>query len=282
MVRLWLILSALAAIFFYAAGCTRSALEAPSDGGTDGGGKDCRQLDEKGCVAAGTACVADYCFACSCTPSFAGCRPSSPGDTPPMCPQYGCPQPICSCDGLPEGACIAEEQSLGCTPSYCPDCRGGQVFVSCLGPNAGSGVCPASCPIEVCHNDGECSPGEFCLAPGESPGCGACKTGTECTGDGSCAAGEICGFDPCVCTNSGMGCIPGCNQTGCPEGQTCGNSNHCLPQWCQKPNDCPAQFECSSNQCQRKLCNDDSMCPGGYCVKNQCYFMIGHCATPPP
>jgi hypothetical protein len=278
MARLWLatILAALIAFLFYGAGCTRAAL----DIGGDGGSHDCASLDEKGCAAAGSACVADYCSACSCTASFAACR--RPSDPPYKCPLYGCPQPICDCTKLSETSCIAEHASLGCIANYCPDCNGGKSFVSCSNPGGGGTACPIACAMMTCHVDTDCkSAGQFCLAPG-APLCGgACRT-QSCAGDGSCTAGDVCDFDPCACTNSGMVCVPGCSTAGCAEGQMCAQTNHCIAQFCSTPSDCPAQFECSSNQCQRKLCNDDTMCPGGFCVKNQCYSTLGTCATPAP
>jgi hypothetical protein len=278
MARLWMatILAGLIALLFYGAGCTRPGIEV---GDPDGGSKDCKTLDEKGCNAAGTACVADYCSACSCTASFVSCR--RPSDPVYQCPLYGCPQPLCDCTGAPESVCLAEQQTLGCQPTYCPDCNGGQYFVSCSNPGGGTGACPAVCPVNTCRSDADCRNGNICYVDGGTPLCGgACRT-DSCSGDASCPAGQVCDFDPCSCTNSGLACVTGCNQTGCREGQTCAQTNHCIAQWCQKPNDCPPQFECSSNQCQRKLCNDDSMCPGGYCVQYQCHSTLGQCSPQP-
>jgi hypothetical protein len=278
MAKLWFatIVAALLAFLFYGAGCTRPGI----DIGGDGGSGDCASLDEKGCAAAGSACVADYCSACSCTASFAKCR--RPSDPPFQCPLYGCPQPLCDCSGLPESVCVSEEKSLGCVPNYCPDCNGGQTFEGCSNPGGAGWACPNSCAQKTCHNDADCmSGGQFCLAPG-APLCGGACLDQPCTTDGDCGSGTVCDFAPCSCSNSGKTCVPGCAQNGCPEGQFCGQSNHCLAQFCGMTVDCPPQFECSSNQCQRKLCDGDSMCPGGYCVDNQCYSSMGTCATPAP
>jgi hypothetical protein len=276
MARLWLltIASALLALLFYA-GCNSGGLEQLGDGG---GAQDCRQLDEKSCLAAGSACVADYCYACACTPSFTVCR--RPSDAQTTCPLYGCPRPLCECNGLSENDCLSAQPSLGCSPSYCY-CSGNKFFGGCADPG-GDAICPLSCPVETCHDRQDCQNGWFCRAPGESAGCGVCRPATDCSDDSMCAAGEICAFDLCVCNYSGNGCFPGCAQSGCAEGQTCGNNNHCIPTFCQKPSDCPAQFDCSANQCQRKACSSDSMCPNGYCVKDYCYASFGVCTAPVP
>jgi hypothetical protein len=276
MARLTLLLAALAALLFYGAGCTRRVL----DDNNDGGANECANLSEADC-AANKACALDYCSACSCTATFASCRRVT--DKPINCPLYSCPQQVCSCDNLAESACIAEEKSLGCTPFYCPDCNGGQTFTQCLSPNAGQPLCSNQCPQKGCHSDKECTGGQFCLAPGASPGCGVCNP-SGCADDSSCGPGQVCDFAPCVCNNSGRGCIPGCSTAGCAEGQTCGNSNHCIPTFCQNPSDCPAQFQCdvNSHNCSRKACLDDSNCPGGFCVENSCYSSLGTCSSPVP
>jgi hypothetical protein len=282
MARLTLLFAALAALLFYAAGCTRRVLDDNSDGGSNdlATSTGCAKLGEADCLA-NKSCVAEYCYACSCTPGFADCRGAN--EAPHMCPQYGCPQPVCNCDSLSEGACISAEKTLGCTPFYCPDCNGGQSFIQCLSPNAGPGFCAQACPQKGCHGNNDCTGGQFCLAPGQQLCGGACRA-DGCADDSTCSAGLVCDFDPCTCTNSGKACVPGCSTAGCPEGQTCGNSNHCLATFCQKPNDCPAQFQCDTNShtCTRKPCLGDSDCPGGFCVENACYSMLGMCSFPAP
>ena len=328
MCRLWLAaLGALMlALLFYGAGCSRRSLDYRGDGGVDGGTcgsrplesctgdsrcevqpgccggpsscvdkgtqhgcecpLDCHSLDEKSCAATGGACVADYCLECSCTPTFVGCRlPTEPQTT---CPGLGCAQPNCSCDGLSESECIASESTLGCTPNYCTDCEGGEIWNGCTGPNEGAPACPGVCPQMGCHDQSECSGGQECLAPGASAGCGICKQGDGCTSDGDCAPGEICGFDPCVCTGNGMSCGPGCSQTGCPDGQVCNQTDHCADIPCSDTSQCPTFFTCifppgpGNPHCQRMGCGHDADCgAGGYCVQGQCYSTLGTCTFPP-
>jgi hypothetical protein len=313
------IAAALLALVFYAAGCTRRGIEYSGDGGIAAECKarsieacatdtlciiqpaccsgpstcvpegtpqpqcecpqDCVQLDEKSCNAAKGACVADYCYACSCTPSFVGCRRVDQGQQP--CPDYDCAQPQCECSGLGESACKAASSTLGCTNLYCPDCKGGQYYSGCVGADE-LGACPAVCPADGCRSDKECSMGQYCLAPGATQCGGAPRICEECANDQECGAGNICDFVPC-CASGGKSCTTGCSQTGCAEGETCGSSNHCIPTYCTTSAQCPAHFECNSaNNCQRRLCNDDGDCPGGFCVLNQCFSSLGSCNFPAP
>jgi hypothetical protein len=241
--------------------------------------EDCQQLGEQSCLAAKDRCVADYCLVCSCTPTFLGCRGITDGQQP--CPDNDCAQPECECRNLSESECKASTSPLGCSGLYCPDCKGGQYFAGCLGPNE-LGACPAVCPVDGCRTDKECSMGQSCLAPGATQCGGAPRICEACGGDQGCGFGQICAFEPC-CASGGMTCIEGCSQTGCPEGETCGSSNHCIPTYCTTSVKCPPHFECNSaNSCQRRLCNDDGDCPGGYCVLNQCYSSLGSCNFPAP
>src|SRR5258708_128191 len=69
----------------------------------------------------------------------------------------------------------------------------------------------------------------LCLAPGESPGSGACSRPPPCTKDSDCAdAGtqSICDHPPSACVNE-LACTPGCSQTGCALGQVCGPDGRC-------------------------------------------------------
>jgi hypothetical protein len=248
-------------------------------GDSNRGGKACSGLDEKSCNAS-KGCVADYCTNCSCdhSESFIGCR--RPSDPSGPCPLHSCP--ACpSCAGLGEMDCLANAQTLGCVPDYCPDCMGGQYFLDCLPNSAGSGECPASCPVFGCHSMQDCKSGYECVAPGESPGCGICELGMACNSDGDCGVGEICTGGPCICTNTGKACQPGCAAGGCPEGMMCGQSNHCIPIFCSVASDCPTFFDCVSGQCQRRPCSADPDCPGGACVNSACYPSLGQCEPLP-
>jgi hypothetical protein len=281
----------LASILAYAAGCTTRSLNFVGDGGgTDGGPRDfagldfagvsCGKLDEKSCLAAQPACAADYCLECACTPTFIGCRAANAKGLP--CPPVGCAPPNCTCDGLDEKSCIASEATLGCTPNYCPDCKGGQYYTGCLAANAGAGVCPAVCPAG-CHSQSDCGGGQECLAPGESAGCGICFVPDKtCNSDGDCTTGSICEVAPCTC-NGARSCVPGCKtQSDCPEGTTCNSNFRCNATNCQTAAQCPTYFNCSlGSHCERKMCTTDSQCGGGFCVKGQCYGALGSCTFPP-
>jgi hypothetical protein len=241
----------------------------------------CDGLDEATCKHT-NGCRADYCTECSCTPTFAACV--ALGAPPVPCPG-GC-NPSCGCNGMNEQACIAAESSLGCTPSYCPDCHGGNTYTGCLGPNQGVSACPAVCPVE-CHGNSDCSGGQLCFAPGQ-PGCGTCRPLKSCSTDANCAAGEVCDVAACSCTG-GLVCTPACSSKSCPAGQSCGSNGHCAPVACSSTGQCPAYFDCvyppgdgnGTAYCARIACSSDSDCGGGYCVDSACYGTAGICTYPP-
>ena len=244
----------------------------------------CVGLGESACKA-NASCRADYCTECSCTPTFVGCVAA--GAPQSACPALGCAQPSCGCDGLDEKSCIASESSLGCTPFYCPDCHGGQSYVSCLGPNEGAGQCNGGACPAGCHSPSECSGGQECVAPGASAGCGVCMAGTDCSSDTQCPSGQVCDHAPCVCTSSGRACIPGCKSaTDCGEGQSCSATHHCVPTPCTGATQCPMYFACvftpDGGQCTRRTCASDSECLPGWCVDGACYGWLGRCSWPPP
>jgi hypothetical protein len=264
-----------------AAACSGNALSTGGDGGGggDGGHDPCAGKTEAQCQNS-QACVADYCFNCTCTPGYAGCR--LPTSAPPQCPALGCPQPFCGCEGLSELQCLAADPSMGCTATYCPDCDGKlTIWNSCGGPTSGAPFCPPpSCPGR-CRAESDCAmTGGFCYAPGEPLGCGICMQPPPCMSDAECGLGDICAIAPCTCTGESS-CTPGCSSTGCPEGQTCGSSNHCIPLTCGQ---CPPHFLCgptSSGACVRQTCNADFDCGFGFCVKGECYDALGMCTFPP-
>jgi Cys-rich repeat protein len=241
----------------------------------------CAGLSESACNA-NPACRADYCLECSCTPTFVGCALSTAPKT--ACPGLGC-DPACGCNALDEKGCIAAESSLGCTPFYCPDCHGGQSFVSCLAPNQGAGACGGACPAG-CRSMSDCTGGQECVAPGASPGCGVCMVGTDCATDAQCPSGQVCDTAPCVCTNSGRTCIAGCKSSAeCGEGQSCTTTHHCAPTPCTGVAQCPTNFTClftpAGGQCTRRACTSDADCAGAWCVDGACYGSLGMCTYPP-
>jgi hypothetical protein len=266
-------------------GCSERPLDALGNRGSDAGTEkmNCQTLDEKSCVAAAPTCQADYCSPCSCEPqSFSGCR--GPNDPAHACPDSGCDCPLC--EGLSESSCIDAETTAGCTPSYCPDCKGGRVFSECLRPNAEAPHCFA---CAGCRDWNDCQATYECLAPGEFPGCGPCDPTPGCSSDVDCAAGQVCEKEGCLCVQNmtGMICIPSCAKAGCPNGQTCGESGHCAPTLCDATTPCPKLFDClmpldsREGTCARHSCTQDSDCSGGFCVDGACYQMLGTCVPIP-
>ncbi len=241
-----------------AAACSSNALPTGSDGGGGvvdlaGGGDPCTGKTEADCKNS-QACVADYCFACSCVDAYAGCRLASAPHVP--CPALGCAQPFCGCEALTTpDQCQAAPPSMGCTAVFCPDCDGHLTnWAGCFGPNAGAPFCPPpSCPGR-CRDQNDCISVEFCFAPGQQIGCGICiQPSMSCTSDGQCGPGQVCEVAPCTCD----GRIP------------CGS--------------CPPHFLCDPAGwgCTRQTCNTDFDCGVGFCVDGGCYDSLGFCSYPP-
>lgn len=273
-------LSLFAAIVCYGAGCTRKA---PCSGADCDA---CVGLDEASCNA-DARCRADYCSECSCTPTFVGCVAAGAERT--LCPAIACPALRCGgCDGLDEQSCVAGETTLGCTPEYCPACDGGHTFVGCFGPGEAHGVdCAAPVCNTGCHSANECSSNQECLPPGASPGCGACRQGTDCTSDAACPSGQVCDVAECSCSATGKTCVPSCATTGCAVGESCGADGHCAPTPCASSAQCPVDFDCvlppagGGARCERRGCTVDGDCvPGNYCVDGGCYGALGMCSYP--
>lgn len=132
-----------------------------------------------------------------------------------------------------------------------------------------------------CRASADCARGMFCLAPGESPGCGTCFIGESCSADADCqphGSTFICGRPPCACSTT---CVAGCTADDqCKVGEACGGDHHCGPQACQVDDDCPSNFACNAGGCGRRACSRDDDCDG-YCVNNQCYDALGACTVPP-
>jgi hypothetical protein len=141
-------------------------------------------------------------------------------------------------------------------------------------------------PPSGCHNTGECEQIGFCLEPGGNPGSGATPTFTptvpECVSDSDCARfGETF-----ICST--QTCVPGCTaETICAVGQVCAASHHCVPRPCASDGDCPQFFACygasgsTSGGCNRRVCDTDTDCFGGFCVNSRCYDKLGTCIPPP-
>jgi hypothetical protein len=127
----------------------------------------CGVLGEDACRAR-TDCVADYCQACSCTPTYAGCR--APTDLPHDCPALGCADPDCCRDqescGNKQLTCVRPDQ-----------------------PNMGISMDTNS----RCNSDAQCAVGTSCVN-------GACAAQPDCSTP--CGAGLVCDHDA-----SGAACV---------------------------------------------------------------------------
>lgn len=197
------------------AGGTGGGSGGGSQSGGGGGGSTCPGLSVDACRAR-SDCAADFCFQCSCTPQFEGCRPitAQPFD----CPQLGCASPLCCQTGAQCGS------SGDCAP---PGTRWGCGF--CDGQ-------PSTCANDTgCGTSGICEPRQ-CGCSGETdcvPGCGPtnpCLTGTTCTG-------KRC--QPSSCSSS----------TSCPSGFDC-QGGLCARRSCTRDLDCGDGF------CVTGLCSE--------------------------
>ncbi len=138
--------------------------------------------------------------------------------------------------------------------------------------------------VDPCRSRADCRPGLFCLAPGESPGCGTCFVGDECDSDAACSSygdGAICERVSCACQPiCTLGCLSDLN---CDAGQSCEPDHRCAPRACASDDDCPANFSCVGSKdlrCARKSCVLDADCQG-YCVDERCYETLGTCTSMP-
>ena len=211
------------------AACSHDGLGSGSDGGIDGGptGVACSKLSDEASCRARTDCVADTCFACSCTPSFAGCRAAS--ETPFACPALGCATPQC------------------CHTTN--DCSAQDGFAFCQVPpiNAGCGACfngPGNCT-----KDADClglSSGRICEpTPCACPSSGmsktcvpGCSSDSDCLETASCSADLRCHDRPCdaACTGN-YACDPTgarCIRKACKTDGDCGKPGYCIEGACSK------------------------------------------------
>lgn len=139
----------------------------------------CEGLGALECRAT-AGCELDFCFACSCAPTYMQCRPAV---LPPYhCPELGCAQPLC-CNGQAD-----------CNPSN---------TLRCVGPEAGvqCGICdrtPGSCTTDAaCDPAGTARICELILC--------SCIDQRECVP--GCAGAAPCG-DGLVCDVPTSRCVP--------------------------------------------------------------------------
>jgi hypothetical protein len=145
-----------------------------------------------------------------------------------------------------------------------------------------------------CHGLGECPPGQRCVEPGGSIGCGSCQVlPDECMHDADCGdRGErsICASprpQDCACDSEVHICQPGCGGAeDCGPNEECDATFRCMPRQCSR-DDCGPLFSClpaeaGDSSCVRTPCGGDSICTRGVCVNNHCYNDLGLCLRPPP
>jgi hypothetical protein len=197
------------------------------------------------------------------------------GNTPvSACPAFNCPPcTVSSC--LPGVDCFLEAVD--------------NALEGCTTPMPTASSTPTPTPTKApsgCHNTSECEQIGFCLEPGGNPGSGPTFTPTptvpECLNDSDCARfGETF-----ICST--QECVPGCTvETICAVGQVCAASHHCVPRPCASDGDCPQFFACygasgsTSGGCNRRVCDTDADCLGGFCVNSRCYDTLGTCIPPP-
>ena len=178
----------------------------------------------------------------------------------------------------------------------------------------GAGGGDVSLSAGQCRGDEDCSSEqwEYCRAPDESVGCGACYDG-DCFIDDDCVAsygaGYVCGplVGSCTCGHGGGECIVACTgPSDCQVTQECDAGGLCVPRPCSTDADCgdPAQRCNSGGTCVVTECVDDSGCDqanqrcntgsyrctqlpctsdvdcGGYCVGERCFATPGVCEQP--
>jgi hypothetical protein len=183
----------------------------------------CAGLDEQTCKAT-SSCTPDYCTACSCTPTFMGCR--APNDAKTRCPARLCAQPQC---------CKSSVQ--------CGDvriCRSAEE-----GRFPGCGTCFQG--ESECASDSDCEDaGEAMICEVQACSCNAaraCQPG--CTEDSQCKSNEACGENHrCQTLTCG-------DDKACPAEFLCADGL-CGRRSCKTDKECPVGF-CVNGSCSRSL-----------------------------
>lgn len=179
--------------------------------GGGGGGASCTGLGVEACRAR-SDCAADFCFLCSCTPRFEGCR--GVHELPHDCPAVNCPQPLCC-----QSAQDCSSTGASCIPPGTP-------FDGCgvCNPQPGTCVTDADCGAgtgTICEPiPCSCTAQRQCV-----PGCGPdspCAQGTECNATtGRCQVIQCTGTPDCPSTFT---CSSGvCLRKSCAVDAQCGD-----------------------------------------------------------
>lgn len=220
-------------------------------------------------------------------------------------------QSLESCEGFPEGAVCPGEIPCMCGGSMLTDCPCIDGSWSC-GFDCGEGPCgdadmvdadtdvidvpvdlpedtdtvdmETDAPDSACSSDADCEmPGESCVGP-DDPLCGICNNAQTCQNNNQCGNGEVCDDNrvDCLCVPTDTVCVTACEaDMDCPEGETCQQDGTCEPTECQSLGECPANFVCANNVCQRTSCLEDADCDD-FCVNGSCFSAPGYCSPPAP
>gem|GEM_PF-3068915 len=179
----------------------------------------CNTLDERGCLAAGNQCHAQYCTVCDPQPSFLGCY--GPNEDP-GCPVVDCAQ-----------SCRANE-----------DCAGNGI--GCVPPDAPQtcGICYD--PPDTCTSDAECAPGDACLpVVCACNGQHECRPGCNSPNAPDCAEGT-------VCNAAGHCVVPPCTAGSCSWNFVCGVDGTCQRRACD------TELLCRGGVCVDGRCFDQA------------------------
>jgi hypothetical protein len=146
-----------------------------------------------------------------------------------------------------------------------------------------------------------CSGGEKTMPQQQPLENGRCRAATDCGQQDDCLRpdrAELCGSDGCPsnecnaaidCMNKGAGyvcenfngirlCVPPCSTAQpCSAHEQCNTDGLCENKSCANASDCPNDFDCIGTSCQRRFCQDDSLC-SGFCVLGSCYAEAGSCS----
>lgn len=198
----------------------------------------------------------------------------------------GCSPPELSTENLPrceyDAACT---QDTDCASAYVPDLVGGCVEGRCYGRFE-------------CETDADCEAGDRCVESVD----GHALYHRDCVADFVCASDADCASGRCY---AGLCRGVGCGETGCPEGERCGENGACFTPECSTSDDCAEHEECRGERCVaagcamecpegqgcarlngvygcRTRCSDDceclgyslseaSVCVDGFCVRTECY-----------
>ena len=176
----------------------------------------CNSLDERGCLAAGTQCFAQYCQLCSPGLTFTSCYEPN---QEPTCPVADCAQ---SCrtaqDCGPAGnGCVAPDDPPTCGACYLP---------------------PSSC-----LSDPDCAPGDICVqAACACNGEKECRAGCQRPGAAACPEGTVCNDTNGHCES------PACTAGSCRWNCVCGASGQCQRRACDSDLDCRGSI-CVEGHC---------------------------------